>query len=682
MGNVLNTVLVMSAMIQCPRAVVAALGLVVLAIAQLASGVPWAQANATQYGYFQSTYPSSSLSGFSSTAPSNACLICHPTTSGPGATPSTFFNVYGTAYGALPHATLATAMASLHSLDSANSDNDGPTITVSKAGTGSGTVTSSPSGINCGGTCTASFTGVGSAITLTATPAAGSTFAGWSGGGTPACSGTGTCTVRADNITEINDGSFPGSSGSTPTIDVTATFTAAPTFNYALGNSGNIVVTQGGPGSTTITATLSAGATQSVAFDTSGLPAGATRGFSMSACTPTCTTQLTITTSAATPTGTFPITVTGNPLGKTTVVNLVVSPPAPTFNYSLGNSGNIVVPQGGAGATMITATLTAGATQSVAFDTSGLPAGASRGFSTSACNPTCSTQLTITTSPATPIGTFPITVTGTPLGKTTIVNLSVGLPPAPDLVVTQLTAPTAGTIGGMLNGVSATVRNQGSAVTGNFRVGFYYSTDPSITTADVFSGTFCNMPPLNPGQSRSCEGPVAVPASLSPGTFYLGAFADDLQAVPEADEQNNARAADTGPITLAVAGAPAVSLSLNQAVYAAGNVLSLTMTTQTGVPIAADIYLVLVIPGGTAYSFDGTVWALIFDGTHVIPGAVRSFRANVMVTNASAVIFGGTVPDSIPHGSYSFLVVLVRAGADPLDASNWLAAPGQANFSF
>jgi hypothetical protein len=234
----------------------------------------------------------------------------------------------------------------------------------------------------------------------------------------------------------------------------------------------------------------------------------------------------------------------------------------------------------------------------------------------------------------------------------------------------------------MIQGVSATVRNQGSAVAGNYRVGFYFSTDPSITTADVFSGTFCNMPPLNPGQTRLCEGPVAVPASLSPGTFYLGAFVDDLQAVPEADEQNNARAADTGPITLTAAGAPALSLSLNQTMFAAGDVLSLTMTTRTGVPIAADIYLVLVIPGGTAYSFDGAVWALIFDGTRVIPGGVRSFRTSAMVTNASEVIFGGMVPDSIPHGPYRFLVVLVRAGADPLDASNWLTAPGQANFSF
>jgi hypothetical protein len=554
--------------------------LVVIAIAHLASGVPSAHANATQYGYFQSAYPSSPLSAFSSTAPSNSCLVCHPTTSGPGASPSNFFNVYGTAFNALPHGTAAAAIASLHSIESANSDNDGPTIAVSKAGTGSGTVTSAPGGIDCGGTCTALFTGVGGAITLTATPAAGSTFAGWSGGGTPACSGTGTCTIRSDNITEINLGTFPGSSTSTPTINVTAMFTAA------------------------------------------------------------------------------------------------------SFNYSLGNSGNIVVPQGGMGSTTITATLTAGATQSVSFDTFGLPAGATRGFSTGACNPTCTTQLTITTSAATPTGTFPITVTGSPLGKTTVVNVSVGSPSAPDLVVTQLTAPTAGTIGGMIQGVSATVRNQGSAVAGNYRVGFYFSTDPSITTADVFSGTFCNMPPLNPGQTRLCEGPVAVPASLSPGTFYLGAFVDDLQAVPEADEQNNARAADTGPITLTAAGAPALSLSLNQTMFAAGDVLSLTMTTRTGVPIAADIYLVLVIPGGTAYSFDGAVWALIFDGTRVIPGGVRSFRTSAMVTNASEVIFGGMVPDSIPHGPYRFLVVLVRAGADPLEASNWLTAPGQANFSF
>jgi aryl-phospho-beta-D-glucosidase BglC (GH1 family) len=63
-------------------------------------------------------------------------------------------------------------------------------LTVTRAGAGSGTVTSSPSGINCGSTCTANYSS-GTSVTLTAAAASGSTFAGWSG----ACTGTGICTV-------------------------------------------------------------------------------------------------------------------------------------------------------------------------------------------------------------------------------------------------------------------------------------------------------------------------------------------------------------------------------------------------------------------------------------------------------------------------------------------------------
>ncbi len=54
------------------------------------------------------------------------------------------------------------------------------TLTVTKSGTGSGTVTSSPAGINCGTTCSASYNS-GTVVTLTATPASGSVFAGWTG---------------------------------------------------------------------------------------------------------------------------------------------------------------------------------------------------------------------------------------------------------------------------------------------------------------------------------------------------------------------------------------------------------------------------------------------------------------------------------------------------------------------
>jgi hypothetical protein len=54
------------------------------------------------------------------------------------------------------------------------------TLNIVKSGTGSGTVASSPSGLNCGSDCSESYS-ANTKITLTATPASGSTFTGWSG---------------------------------------------------------------------------------------------------------------------------------------------------------------------------------------------------------------------------------------------------------------------------------------------------------------------------------------------------------------------------------------------------------------------------------------------------------------------------------------------------------------------
>jgi hypothetical protein len=64
------------------------------------------------------------------------------------------------------------------------------TLALTKAGGGSGTVTSSPAGISCGSTCAHAFRH-GTAVTLTAAASGRSRFAGWSGG----CSGTGSCTL-------------------------------------------------------------------------------------------------------------------------------------------------------------------------------------------------------------------------------------------------------------------------------------------------------------------------------------------------------------------------------------------------------------------------------------------------------------------------------------------------------
>lgn len=86
-------------------------------------------------------------------------------------------------------------------------------LTVSKAGAGSGTVTSNPAGINCGSSCSASFS-TGTDVTLTASAAAGSTFAGWGG----ACSGTGTCTVSM-TIARSVTATFNGTPVTTPLVN-------------------------------------------------------------------------------------------------------------------------------------------------------------------------------------------------------------------------------------------------------------------------------------------------------------------------------------------------------------------------------------------------------------------------------------------------------------------------------
>jgi uncharacterized repeat protein (TIGR01451 family) len=91
------------------------------------------------------------------------------------------------------------------------------TLSVSKTGTGSGTITSNPSGINCGGVCSFPFV-ANTDVTLTASPDSGSSFSSWSG--CDSVSGN-SCTV---NITsgKLVIGSFdsapPGSTESSPSF--------------------------------------------------------------------------------------------------------------------------------------------------------------------------------------------------------------------------------------------------------------------------------------------------------------------------------------------------------------------------------------------------------------------------------------------------------------------------------
>ena len=105
-------------------------------------------------------------------------------------------------------------------------------LTVNKTGTGSGTVTSSPTGINCGTTCSYSFA-YNMVVTLTAIPVSPSTFGGWSG----ACSGMGTCSVTMNTAQSVTATfNLPGSQ--TLTVSKTGTGSGTVTSNPAGINCG------------------------------------------------------------------------------------------------------------------------------------------------------------------------------------------------------------------------------------------------------------------------------------------------------------------------------------------------------------------------------------------------------------------------------------------------------------
>jgi subtilisin family serine protease len=118
----------------------------------------------------------------------------------------------------------------------------------------------------------------------------------------------------------------------------------------------------------------------------------------------------------------------------------------------------------------------------------------------------------------------------------------------PDLLVTAISGP-ASAPAGQLQTFNLSFRNGGNAAAGPFDVGIYLSSDQTITTADTLLGEWF-LSALGAGTTGSSGAMLlTVPASLAPGTYYVGALADHESQVVETNETNNAKAGNVVTVT-------------------------------------------------------------------------------------------------------------------------------------
>jgi hypothetical protein len=386
----------------------------------------------------------------------------------------------------------------------------GLTLTVTKAGGGSGTVTSSPAGISCGVDCTENYNS-GTVVRLTATAVAGSTFAGWSGDadcvdGAVTLNATKTCTATFNKprytLTVTKTGTGSGTVTSSPAG------VNCGTDCSELYNSGTSV---------TLTATPASGST----FGGWSGDVDCVDGMVTVTATKTCTARF----NPATASADLLVTALSAPSAGAAGATLTVT--ETTKNQGSGPAG--------ASTTKFYLSLnTTFETQDIVLGSRALPALAAGASSTA------SSALLIPANTA--VGSYyllaradanAVVPESTEANNIKIKALSLG----PDLVVATLSVPASGGAGTAIT-VTATTKNQGGSGAGASTTKFYLSTNPTFGAGDVVLGSRA-VAALGARASSATSSSLIIPAGTAPGSYFLLAGSDATQVVKEAKEGNN-----------------------------------------------------------------------------------------------------------------------------------------------
>jgi kumamolisin len=288
------------------------------------------------------------------------------------------------------------------------------TITTTVAGGFNSAITLSASGAPTGVTASLSPTSIAApgSGTSTLTLAVAST----------AAAGTYTITVSGagDGITH------------TATVSLTVTSSTTPAFTISASPT-SVSVAQGSSGKSTITTAVSGGFNSAIALSASGAPTGVTASLSPAsiAAPGSGTSTLTLAVASTAATGTYTITVTGTGGGIThtaTVSLTVTSATKGAFTISVSPTSGYLF-QGQSGYAVVTTAVSGGFNSAIALSAAGQPSGVTVSFSPSSIGApgSGSSDMILTVSRNAPIGTYPITITGSGGGitHTTILTFSV-----------------------------------------------------------------------------------------------------------------------------------------------------------------------------------------------------------------------------------------------------------------
>jgi hypothetical protein len=203
-------------------------------------------------------------------------------------------------------------------------------LSVSKSGTGTGTVTSAPPGISCGADCSEVFT-EGESVILAAHPDTGFVFTGWSG----ACSGTGKCVVTM-NQDESVEAAFNQVQG-TPEMSISPSSINIGTIMKGVTVSKTVTVKNTGTG-TLVLGTLALSGANAEEFSSSKTCPGLTENAS-------CTVSLVLVATSFGPKTAFLTIPSNDPRKPTSAVKLwgICEPPKISARPATVNFGTVTV---------------------------------------------------------------------------------------------------------------------------------------------------------------------------------------------------------------------------------------------------------------------------------------------------------------------------------------------------